>query len=106
MLKNLLNSDDSDNIEDIKVVIKFARYTTDNLLILATNAGQYTFDVVDLDFSVSGDQILFTFYRDKGNNRIEDFNVKIDNSPKYQEKNNKIIQEFREIKKKKIADLI
>lgn len=88
----------NDEVEQIQSVIKFARYTTDNLLILATNVGQFTFDVVDCEFIGSGEQILFVFSRKNKNGRVENFDLKIDNSVKYKEKNLEIIREFNERK--------
>ncbi|WP_148335262.1 hypothetical protein [Acinetobacter lwoffii] len=92
-----------DEIKEIQSVIKFAHYTNDDLLILATNVGQFTFDVVDCDFSGSGEQILFLFSRKNDNGRVENFDLKIDNSAKYKEKNFEIITEFTAVKKRKIA---
>lgn len=88
----------NDDVEQVQAVIKFARYTTDNLLILATNVGQFTFDVVDCEFTGSGEQILFLFSRKNENGRVENFDLKIDNSLRYKEKNIEIIREFNERK--------
>jgi hypothetical protein len=90
--------------EDSKVIIKFARYTTDKFLILGTNIGQFTFDVIDCKFSVnSNNEILFIFSRKNENGREENLDLKVDNSLKYKEINNKIIEKFNDIKAQKIT---
>ena len=82
-------------------VINFARYTSDDLLILSTSVGQFTFDVVDCDFVVNEDQILFLFSRKNKNGRVENFDLKIDNSLKNKIKNKEIIAEFNKVKSQK-----
>ncbi len=79
-------------------VINFARYTTDDILILSTTVGQFTFDVVDCEFVVNDDQILFLFSRKNKNGRVENFDLKIDNSLKNKIKNKKIVSEFNKKK--------
>jgi hypothetical protein len=82
-------------------VLNFARYTTDSLLILSTSVGQFTFDVADCDFVVNEDQILFLFSRKNKNGRVENFDLKIDNSLKNKIKNKEIIAEFNKVKSQK-----
>ena len=84
-------------------VINFARYTTDDILILSTSVGQFTFDVVDCDFVVNDDQILFLFSRKNENGRVENFDLKIDNSLKNKTKNKEVVAEFNKIKNRKSA---
>lgn len=84
-------------------VLNFARYTTDDFLILSTSVGQFTFDVVDCDFIVSDDQILFLFSRKNENGRVENFDFNIDNSMINKEKNKKIVSNFNEVKNRKIS---
>lgn len=84
-------------------VINFARYTSDDLLILSTSVGQFTFDVVDCDFVVNDDQILFLFSRKNKNGRVENLDLKLDNSPKNIIKNKEIISKFNEVKARKSA---
>lgn len=79
-------------------VINFARYTTDDILILSTSVGQFTFDVVDCEFVVNDDQILFLFSRKNKNGRVENFDLKIDNSLKNKVKNKEIVSEFNKKK--------
>ena len=82
-------------------VLNFARYTTDDILILSTSVGQFTFDVVDCEFVVNDDQILFLFSRKNKNGRVENFDLKIDNSLKNKIKNKEIIAEFTKVKNQK-----
>ena len=84
-------------------ILNFARYTTDDILILSTSVGQFTFDVVDCEFVVNDDQILFLFSRKNQNGRVENFDLKIDNSLKNKIKNKKIVSEFNK-KKGKLND--
>jgi hypothetical protein len=85
-------------------IINFARYTSDDILILSTSVGQFTFDVVDCDFVVNGEQISFLFSRKNKNGRVENFDLKIDNSLKNKSKNNEIITKFLEKKGMKKND--
>lgn len=79
-------------------VINFARYTSDDILILSTSIGQFTFDVADCDFVIGDDQILFLFSRKNKSGRVENFDLKIDNSLKNKIKNKKIVSEFNKKK--------
>ena len=90
------------NRQNTVPVINSACYTTDDFLILSTSVGQFTFDPVDCDFAgVDDDVILFLFARKNANNRVEDFNLNLDNSLKNRSKNKEIVAEFFEIKKRK-----
>lgn len=90
------------NIAITVPVINSACYTTDDFLILSTSVGQFTFDPVDCDFAgVDDDVILFLFARKNANNRVENFNLNLDNSLKNKSKNKEIIAKFLEIKKRK-----
>ena len=84
-------------------VLNFARYTTDDFLILSTSVGQFTFDVLDCDFIVSDDQILFLFSRKNENGRVENFDLNIDNSSINKEKNMDIVSNFNEVKTRKLS---
>lgn len=93
------------DIDDVHAIIKYARYSKDThdvLLILGTNIGQFILDIVDCSFSGERDVILFLFSRKNIKNRVENFDLKIDNSKKYRDRNTKIIQEFNERKVKKL----
>lgn len=83
--------------------INFARYTTDDILILSTSVGQFTFDVVDCDFVMADDEILFLYSRKNDNGRVENFDLKIDNSSKNIHKNKEVITEFNKVKNRKSA---
>ncbi|PTV49433.1 hypothetical protein [Acinetobacter pittii] len=99
---NLFNLKSTAN-EEAKAIIKFARYTTDGFLILATNMGQFTLDVIDCKFSdTSSGDILFLFSRKNKDGRDENLDLKIDNSPDFKEKNKEIIETFNEMKARKI----
>lgn len=86
-----------------RTYIKFARYTSDDILILATGVGQFTIKIDSLHISKnsSTDDFSFIFSRTDENNRIENFDLKIDNSLEYREKNKEIIEKFNAIKEKR-----
>ncbi len=88
----------NDVVQAPVININFARYTSDSLLILSTSVGQFTFDVADCDFVIGDDQILFLFSRKNKSGRVENFDLKIDNSLKNKIKNKKIVSEFNKKK--------
>jgi hypothetical protein len=51
----------------------------------------------------SNNEILFIFSRKNENGREENLDLKVDNSLKYKEINNKIIEKFNDIKAQKIT---
>lgn len=92
----------SENLPKIGTYINSARYTNDGILILATGVGQFTFKIESIHLS-SDDltkDFSFIFARADENNRTENFNLIIDNSLKYREKNIAVRTKFNEVKQR------